>query len=89
MGASIWALRSLLVPAVPAHIFNSTIEAGLMADAVADDGDRMEPAQVSATIKQALALMQGIATTGNEKIDAEILAAEQALRRARALLSAT
>lgn len=58
-----------------------------MSNAVSDDGDRLAPEQMSATIKQALALTQGIATTGNEKIDAEILAAEQSLRRARALLA--
>ena len=58
-----------------------------MTDAKSDDGDTMAPAQVSATIKQALALTQSIATTGDEKIDADILAAEQALRRARAALA--
>ena len=55
-----------------------------MSKAISDDDEPIVPAQLSATIKQALALTQSIATTGHEKIDAELLAAEQALRRARA-----
>lgn len=56
-----------------------------MLQPVSDDGDKLSPAQASATIKQALHLLQSYATFGDAEIDAAVLEAEQALRRARRL----
>ena len=53
---------------------------------VSDDGDSQKPEQASATIKQALHLLQSYATFGSTEVDEQVLAAEQALRKARALI---
>ena len=58
-----------------------------MADAVADDGGRLSRSEVSAKIKEALATLRSIATTGDAQVDDEMLQGEQALRRAVGRLS--
>lgn len=60
-----------------------------MADAVSDDGDRLERSEIAQKLRDALRILQGIATTGDTTIDSEMLEAEQALRRAVGRLSRT
>jgi len=58
-----------------------------MADARSDSGELLTRSQVSEAIRSAMTYLQGIATTGDARIDDDMLEAEQALRRVRARLS--
>ena len=58
--------------------------------ATLDDGSTADVADVIARIETALHALRAIASSGDKDVDAEILSAEQALRRARlALLNRT
>jgi hypothetical protein len=58
-------------------------EAGQM-QPMADDHTRMTASDVMERLRAAMRDLSSILTTGDAKIDAEVLAAEQALRRAMA-----
>lgn len=58
-----------------------------MADAFADDGSRLGHSEVTQKLRDAMRILQAIATTGDTTIDGEMLEAEQALRRAISRLS--
>jgi len=61
-----------------------------MTVATLDDGSTADVADVIARIETALNALRAIASSGDKDVDAEIMAAEQALRRARlALLNRT
>ena len=61
-----------------------------MTVATLDDGSTADVADVIAHIETALNALRAIASSGDKDVDAEIMAAEQALRRARlALLNRT
>jgi hypothetical protein len=61
-----------------------------MTVATLDDGSTADVADVIAHIETALNALRAIASSGDKDVDAEILSAEQALRRARiALLNRT
>lgn len=56
--------------------------------AISDDEGRMTVSDVMERLRAALRDLASIATTGDEKIDAEVLNAEQAIRRAMAGIKA-
>jgi predicted CopG family antitoxin len=57
--------------------------------ATSDDMSRMSVSDVMERLRSALRDLTSIATTGDPKIDAEVLEAEQALRRAMKGIKAT
>lgn len=54
-----------------------------MAQAIADDESRILAADVARKVREALRCLQAIATTGHDDLDADLLVAEQALRRVK------
>lgn len=48
---------------------------------VTDDGDRATPDWLRAKLRDALGSLTAVQTTGDERRDADLLAAEQAIRR--------